>query len=206
MTPEQEVANTRAAQLAYAEVGITTAQEGATHLSILQTLKRASDADANIIDVIAFPFVTDLDKILAEFPRSTWLSYNKGMKIGGVKISIDGSPQGKTAAFTTPYLVPGPSGEANWKGEMFVSQEIINGALKKVYALDVPVLFHVNGDAAIDALLAYHLPRLHSWLRVRIGGGLGPVAGKVWRIGTMGHTARQRNVTTLLAALSEILD
>ena len=32
-----------------------------------------------------------------------------------------------------------------------------------------------QGDrAAIDALLAYHLPRLHSWLRVRIGGGLGP--------------------------------
>lgn len=32
-----------------------------------------------------------------------------------------------------------------------------------------------QGDrAAVDALLAHHLPRLHSWLRVRIGGGLGP--------------------------------
>jgi alanine-glyoxylate transaminase/serine-glyoxylate transaminase/serine-pyruvate transaminase len=41
---------------------------------------------------------------------------------------------------------------------------------------------------------------------IEIGGGLGPVAGKVWRIGTMGHTARQRNVTTLLAALTDILD
>lgn len=40
---------------------------------------------------------------------------------------------------------------------------------------------------------------------IEIGGGLGPVAGKVWRIGTMGHTARQRNVTTLLAALSDII-
>jgi alanine-glyoxylate transaminase/serine-glyoxylate transaminase/serine-pyruvate transaminase len=40
---------------------------------------------------------------------------------------------------------------------------------------------------------------------IEIGGGLGPVAGKVWRIGTMGHTARQRNVTTLLAALAEIV-
>ncbi|MEM9038468.1 MAG: alanine--glyoxylate aminotransferase family protein [Actinomycetota bacterium] len=40
---------------------------------------------------------------------------------------------------------------------------------------------------------------------IEIGGGLGPVAGKVWRIGTMGHTARQRSVTTLLAALGEIL-
>ena len=41
---------------------------------------------------------------------------------------------------------------------------------------------------------------------IEIGGGLGPVAGKVWRIGAMGHTARRRNVTTLLAALSDILD
>ncbi|MEP1126445.1 MAG: alanine--glyoxylate aminotransferase family protein [Ilumatobacter sp.] len=40
---------------------------------------------------------------------------------------------------------------------------------------------------------------------IEIGGGLGPVAGKVWRIGTMGHSARHRNVTLLHAALSEIL-
>jgi alanine-glyoxylate transaminase/serine-glyoxylate transaminase/serine-pyruvate transaminase len=48
------------------------------------------------------------------------------------------------------------------------------------------------------ALLARH--------GIEIGGGLGPVAGKVWRIGSMGHTARLRNVTTLLGALEEILD
>ena len=40
---------------------------------------------------------------------------------------------------------------------------------------------------------------------IEIGGGLGPVAGKVWRIGCMGHTARQRNVTMLLGALDELL-
>jgi alanine-glyoxylate transaminase/serine-glyoxylate transaminase/serine-pyruvate transaminase len=41
---------------------------------------------------------------------------------------------------------------------------------------------------------------------IEIGGGLGPVAGTVWRIGSMGHTARQRNVTTLLAALTDIIE
>lgn len=41
---------------------------------------------------------------------------------------------------------------------------------------------------------------------IEIGGGLGQFAGRVWRIGLMGHTARQRNVTLLLAALAEILD
>jgi alanine-glyoxylate transaminase/serine-glyoxylate transaminase/serine-pyruvate transaminase len=40
---------------------------------------------------------------------------------------------------------------------------------------------------------------------IEIGGGVGVYAGKVWRIGCMGHTARVANVTLLLAALGEIL-
>jgi alanine-glyoxylate transaminase/serine-glyoxylate transaminase/serine-pyruvate transaminase len=40
---------------------------------------------------------------------------------------------------------------------------------------------------------------------IEIGGGLGPFAGTVWRIGCMGHTARPRNVTLLLAALAEAI-
>lgn len=40
---------------------------------------------------------------------------------------------------------------------------------------------------------------------IEIGGGLGDYAGKVWRIGTMGHTARESNVRLLLAALVEII-
>jgi len=40
---------------------------------------------------------------------------------------------------------------------------------------------------------------------IEIGSGVGPQAGKVWRIGCMGHTARRRNVTLLLAALGEVL-
>jgi alanine-glyoxylate transaminase/serine-glyoxylate transaminase/serine-pyruvate transaminase len=40
---------------------------------------------------------------------------------------------------------------------------------------------------------------------IEIGGGVGAYAGRVWRIGCMGHTARVANVTLLLAALAEIL-
>jgi alanine-glyoxylate transaminase/serine-glyoxylate transaminase/serine-pyruvate transaminase len=40
---------------------------------------------------------------------------------------------------------------------------------------------------------------------IEIGAGAGPHAGRVWRIGCMGHTARVRNVTLLLAALGEVL-
>ena len=41
--------------------------------------------------------------------------------------------------------------------------------------------------------------------KIEIGGGLGPLAGKIWRIGLMGHTARIENVNRLLKALEEIL-
>jgi alanine-glyoxylate transaminase/serine-glyoxylate transaminase/serine-pyruvate transaminase len=39
---------------------------------------------------------------------------------------------------------------------------------------------------------------------IEVGAGLGEFAGKVWRIGCMGHTARPRSVTTLLGALDEV--
>ena len=40
---------------------------------------------------------------------------------------------------------------------------------------------------------------------IEIGGGLGNLAGKVWRVGLMGHTARNENIDRLCKALSSIL-
>ena len=40
---------------------------------------------------------------------------------------------------------------------------------------------------------------------IEIGGGLGDLAGKVWRVGLMGYSACRRNVFTFLAALQTIL-
>ncbi len=51
--------------------------------------------------------------------------------------------------------------------------------------------------------------KVRAELRVRfgieVGGGLGDLAGKGWRIGLMGHSARERSVTTLLGALGALL-
>jgi alanine-glyoxylate transaminase/serine-glyoxylate transaminase/serine-pyruvate transaminase len=47
--------------------------------------------------------------------------------------------------------------------------------------------------------------RLRSEFKIEIGGGLGPLAGKIWRIGLMGHTARVENVDRLLMALRKAL-
>jgi len=41
---------------------------------------------------------------------------------------------------------------------------------------------------------------------IEIGGGLGPMKGKVWRIGLMGETAKKSNVLLFLAALEQCLN
>ena len=40
---------------------------------------------------------------------------------------------------------------------------------------------------------------------IEVGGGLGPLKGKVWRIGLMGHSSTPGNVFTLLSALERVL-
>jgi len=47
--------------------------------------------------------------------------------------------------------------------------------------------------------------RLLSEYGIEIGGGLGDLAGKIWRVGLMGHASRQRNVFLFLATLEGIL-
>ncbi len=76
--------------------------------------------------------------------------------LGGVKVTLDGSPQGRTAFFTTPYLVDGPSGEKNWKGEPGFPEATVKEWIKRVYDLGLQLNAHANGDAAIDLLLRAH--------------------------------------------------
>jgi alanine-glyoxylate transaminase/serine-glyoxylate transaminase/serine-pyruvate transaminase len=57
-------------------------------------------------------------------------------------------------------------------------------------------------DGADDALLRKALLNDYG---IEVGGGLGQFAGKAWRIGLMGHSARERSVVTLLGALRDLL-
>ena len=155
-TPEEELEQLRKGQLIYAAAGVTTAQEGATHAPQVAQLQRGAAAGALFLDVIAYPFITDMDAVIAANPVETFGTYVGGLKLGGIKITMDGSPQGRTAYFTTPYLTGGPGGEADWRGEPTFPQEFFNDALKKCYDAGLQVLFHANGDAAIDMILEGH--------------------------------------------------
>jgi len=57
-------------------------------------------------------------------------------------------------------------------------------------------------EGAEDAAVRSALRSRH---KIEIGAGLGPLAGKIWRIGVMGHTARAENVERLLGALGDVL-
>jgi len=155
-TAEQEAEWSLAGQNLYASYGVTTAHEGATHAPELELMQRVAAAGVHIIDVVAYPFVTDFDAVLEKNPASTWGKYVNRLKIGGAKITLDGSPQGKTAYFTTPYLTGGPGGEKGWRGEPGFPEEEVKAFVKKVYDLGLPLNIHANGDAAIDMMLRAH--------------------------------------------------
>jgi len=62
----------------------------------------------------------------------------------------------------------------------------------------LPMLNTMTVPAGVDeAAVRAKLLNEH---RIEIGAGLGPLAGKVWRVGLMGHTARAENVDRFLGA------
>ncbi len=67
----------------------------------------------------------------------------------------------------------------------------------------LPVLNAVWVPEGIDE--AQVRRRLLDEYNIEIGGGLGELAGKVWRVGLMGESARRDNVHSLLMALGELL-
>ena len=67
----------------------------------------------------------------------------------------------------------------------------------------LPMLNAVCVPAGVDE--AAVRTRLLKEFDIEIGAGLGPLAGKIWRIGLMGHTARPENVDRLLETLKTLL-
>jgi predicted amidohydrolase YtcJ len=155
-TEETQLAQLKEGQMLYAAAGVTTAQEGATHMAEVMTLDRGAKENKLFIDVISYPLFTEMDTLFKVHPPKDFGKYNNHFKLGGIKITVDGSPQGRTAFFTTPYLTGGPGGEKNWFGEPSFNQNIANQLLKRIYDAGLQSTFHANGDAAIDMCIKAH--------------------------------------------------
>lgn len=80
--------------------------------------------------------------------------YTSGFRIGGVKLTLDGSPQGKTAWFTEPYYQVPNGQSADYLGYPAFTDEEATKWIKLAFTNKWPLLVHANGDAAIDQLIA----------------------------------------------------
>jgi len=70
-------------------------------------------------------------------------------------------------------------------------------------SIRLPTLNSIKLSANIEE--AKIRKRLLEEYKIEIGGGLGDLAGQIWRIGLMGESSQKANVVYLLAALEELL-
>lgn len=139
----------------YASNGITTAQDGMTDRNALKFFQAQADAGKLKIDLMALGGYAELDKNLND-SLLHWKSYKNRFKVQGTKIIADGSPQGKTAYFTKPFLTPVPGCESDCRGLPSLSQETLNDLFVLAYQNDNQLFVHSNGDASIDMVIAAH--------------------------------------------------
>ena len=135
----------------YASFGYTTAQEGrATAEAVAAMAGAAADGDL-IMDVVAYPDIQRAADTIK--PPLLARTYKQHFRIGGAKLSLDGSPQGKTAWLTEPYLVPPEGKDPDYRGYPALSDEEAAAYVDTAFANGWQILVHTNGDAAADQLI-----------------------------------------------------
>lgn len=136
-------------QQIYIENGITTVQDGATTMQDMVLLDQMAKGQQLLVDVVAYPLLTaEGQKVRAQF-ASLSNKYENGLKIGGYKLILDGSPQGRSAWMSEPYL----GGEEGYCGYPWLSDEEAERYIRIAVEEGQQLLVHCNGDAASGQLL-----------------------------------------------------
>jgi predicted amidohydrolase YtcJ len=134
----------------YTSFGITTAQDGASNLQDLNFLRSIFAKQALPIEISLYQHVKS-EKQLADAKSET--TYTNGVKLSGVKFVVDGSPQGRTAWLSKPYLSNDAQQGEDYVAYPTVDKDFYKSAVKKLLDKNVQVISHANGDAAIDLVL-----------------------------------------------------
>jgi predicted amidohydrolase YtcJ len=148
---DTEIAHLKAAEAVYAGYGITTAQDGATMPDRWAVLAEAAKRGALIMDVHALPLITMPWPGLDQLPWGQ--PYRDHLRVAGVKIIADGSPQARTAWFSQPYFIVPPGHDEHYAGYRQMSDADFQGLLTRAADRGWQVFVHVNGDAAIQQLI-----------------------------------------------------
>lgn len=131
--------------------GYTTAQEGRA-MQNQEILVAMAEMDKYKIDVISYIDYMFVDKHMS----SKWNSKNyiNKFRIGGMKVTLDGSPQGRTAWRTEPYLIPPEGMPHDYSGYPAIPNDsILSSIFEKGFKNSWQILTHTNGDAAVDQLI-----------------------------------------------------
>ena len=132
--------------------GYTTAQEGRAMLENHDMLANAAEAGKLKLDVVSYVDYLFVDTLM----NTKWNSkkYDKKYRIGGMKLTLDGSPQGRTAWRTQPYLLPPDGAKKGYLGYPAIPQDsVLESLYRKAFANNWQVQTHANGDAAMDQMI-----------------------------------------------------
>ncbi len=131
--------------------GYTTAQDGRSSGAVVEALK-AVDADKGLpVDVIAYPDVLEAKDYIAQHVSR---EYEGKVRVGGCKLTIDGSPQGFTALRDRPYYDPVGDYPPGYAGYASVTMEKVQDAVNWCYENGIQIITHANGEGASDMLIA----------------------------------------------------
>jgi predicted amidohydrolase YtcJ len=130
-----------------ARFGYTTAQEGRAMSDSMAAMQRVADRKALKIDLVSYPDMLAVEDIAPS------RGYENRYRVGGVKLTIDGSPQGKTAWLSQPYHVPPTGRDADYRGYPAVDVDTVDKNVMRAFSEGWQILVHANGDAAIDAFI-----------------------------------------------------
>lgn len=150
---EESLSIMEAAQMQYLSNGFTTIQDGKIDPVSLELMMKYAQTGGLKADLVVYADLVPMeDYVVMEGPLQS-SNYTDRLRIGGVKLTFDGSPQGKTAWFSKPYLVA-PQGQAdNYAGYPAFTDEEALQWYEVAYKNNWQMLTHTNGDAAIDQLI-----------------------------------------------------
>ena len=152
-TPEEIAAQLNASQDIYMANGFTTVQDGRTMAGQVTTFSALAEAGKFKIDVVSYPDLSTLgDEPVLHGPLMS-RSYSNHFRLGGIKLTLDGSPQGKTGWFTAPYFKVPAGAKPDYHGYPAFTDEEINKWMMLAYKNNWQVFVHCSGDAAIDQLI-----------------------------------------------------
>ena len=152
--PEQGLETIVRGQETYASFGYTTAQDGGTTPSLAKGYIAAAEQGKLKLDVVSYLKAQTIasDPTIMQGPYQGQ-DYKDHYRIGGIKLWLDGSPQGKTAWLTEPFFQPPTGKEPPYRGYQTMTNADVEKYIEEAYRNDWQVLAHVNGDAAIDQYL-----------------------------------------------------